>query len=330
MGEHAVEHARASLVAIEALREVIAQIASGLRDAEGQRMRRLAAEQIAPCRAVAQMADDVARRGEADAEHARLRRVVAQFVDRARFRQRALREPHRARIHEFERHRPPLRGLRASHRQHGVIAGRGFIRQAELLQVAAARAGDELLADAPHDRRAVVGGHRRVQPEPAIGPRRTRIPARPHQREAQPQRQRIAEIRRARRLVAGPAGAQIGEQHDAAAVVHFVEDAAVASLGIGRAQDADVAAVLDAAARVARRLVDVDDAAVGGMRRVEFADRDAVEPLVGARRAEGGAADERRARRDLDCGDHPKSSFSARSRPVPLPPRRSSAESTGR
>ena len=39
------------LVAVEALREVIAQIASGLRDAECQRVGRLAAEQVATGRA---------------------------------------------------------------------------------------------------------------------------------------------------------------------------------------------------------------------------------------------------------------------------------------
>ena len=87
MGEHAVEHAAAGFVAIEALCEVIAQITSGLRDAEGQRVRRLTAEQVARRRAVAQMTDDVARGGEADAEDTRLRRLVAQFVDRSRFRQ---------------------------------------------------------------------------------------------------------------------------------------------------------------------------------------------------------------------------------------------------
>ena len=54
MGEHAIEHARARFVAVEALGEVIAQIASGLRDAEAQRMRRLTAEQVASGRAVAQ------------------------------------------------------------------------------------------------------------------------------------------------------------------------------------------------------------------------------------------------------------------------------------
>ena len=179
-----------------------------------------------------------------------------------------------------------------------------FIGQAELLEIAAARTGDEFLADAPHDRRAVVGGDRRVQPKSAIGMWRTRVPAGPQQGESAPQRQCVAEIRRSRWLVAGLAGAQVGEQHHPAAVVHLVEDAAIAVLGIGRTKDADVAAVLDHAARVARCLVDVDDAAIGRMRRIEFADSNAVEPLIGAGRTEFGTANQRCTRGDLDRSDH--------------------------
>ncbi len=62
--------------------------------------------------------------------------------------------------------------------------------------------------------------------------------------------------------------------------------------------------VLDHAARVARCLVDIDDAAVGRVRGIELAYRNAVEPFIGAGRTEFGAPNERCTRGDLDCGDH--------------------------
>ena len=82
------------------------------------------------------------------------------------------------------------------------------------------------------------------------------------------------------------------------------KDAAVAAFGISRTQNADVAAVFDVAARIARCLVDVDDAAVGTVSGIELADCDAIESLVGAGAAKACAADERRARGNFDCRDH--------------------------
>ena len=193
------------------------------------------------------------------------------------------------------------------------------------MQVAAARAGDEFLADAAHDRRAIVGCDRSIEAKAAIGPRCARVPAGPDQVKPESAARRVAEVGGGRRLIARLAGAQIGEQHDPAAVVHLVQDAAVAAFRIGRTQDADVAPELDVAACIARRLVDVDDTAVASMRGIELADGDAVQPFIGAGRVPKAAPATNGAREVISIAV-----IIAKNPPVPLPPRRSLAGSTGR
>src|SRR6185503_13501784 len=102
MGEEAVEHPCAGLIAVEALGKMVAQVASRLRDAESQRVRHRATKQFAAGCFLAQMADQVARRGKADAEDSRLRCSIAQFVDRTRLGSCAVCQAHRARVDELE------------------------------------------------------------------------------------------------------------------------------------------------------------------------------------------------------------------------------------
>src|ERR1700730_16619135 len=58
-----------------------------------------------------------------------------------------------------------------------------------------------------------------------------------------------------------------------------------------RLQDAEVALILDVPARVARGPVEVDDAGIQGMRRIEFAEHRAVQPLISPRGAKFCAAE---------------------------------------
>src|SRR5262249_15600360 len=75
-------------------------------------------------------------------------------------------------------------------------------------------------------------------------------------------------------------------QELAAAVVHLVQDLAVPAGAVGRPQHEPVGLVLDQAAGVPRRALDVDDALVQGIGRVELASRRAPDALVRARGAE--------------------------------------------
>src|ERR1700744_3591452 len=108
------------------------------------------------------------------------------------------------------------------------------MRQAELREFTAARAGDELLANSPNDRCTIVCGDWRIETKTAIGARRTSVPTGPYEGEDTPHGQRIPQIGRSLRLVPHLARAKIGKQHDAPAVVHFVEDAAITILRINR------------------------------------------------------------------------------------------------
>ena len=236
MGEHAIEHARAAFVGVEALRDVVAQVAAGLRDAESQRVRHRPAEQIGAV--AAQMADQVARRGKPDAQHARVGRVIVQFVDRARLRQRALRQPAAPCAHR--RTRTPRRAVARS-ASAAPSAPRSCRRLRATAGTPAARRG-ACRRRIPRGCAARSVCRRRWRPaRPATGPVAFGAPgSQPDHTSVNPSRSGSALPSSAAvgRCVARRAGAQVGEQHDPAAVVHFVQDAAVAAFRIGRMQDA--------------------------------------------------------------------------------------------
>ena len=167
-----------------------------------------------------------------------------QFVDRTRFRLRALRQqPHRARIDEFERH--PFAVARtasaAPSKSHPRWRLRATVGTPATRQAACRTRTPRGCAA----RSAVL---RRSPPGTSSdNPVAFGAPAsQPDHTSVKPSRsgKAVAEIRRRLRCVARHAGAHIGEQHDAAAIVHFVQDAAIAARRIGRAQDDEVAAVL--------------------------------------------------------------------------------------
>jgi hypothetical protein len=73
---------------------------------------------------------------------------------------------------------------------------------------------------------------------------------------------------------------------------------AVAFGGVLRPQDEDVGRIFDLAAGVARRLVDIGDALVGGIVRIDLTARGADHALIGADLAERGAVGQ-----GFDLGD---------------------------
>ena len=85
-----------------------------------------------------------------------------------------------------------------------------------------------------------------------------------------------------------------------AAVVDVVEQRAVALGHVDGLEDVEVGGILDHAARVARRLVEIDDRGVERMRGIELAVEAADDLLVGADLAEGLPGRERLLPADLD------------------------------
>src|SRR3954463_4666715 len=67
-----------------------------------------------------------------------------------------------------------------------------------------------------------------------------------------------------------------------AAIGHVVDEAPVAAAEIERLQDSEVAAILDIAARVACSPIEIDDAGILRMCRIDFAEYRAVQMLIGA------------------------------------------------
>jgi hypothetical protein len=72
VGVHAVENAAMRYGLVETLADEVAEVAAALRDAEGQRLADSWAGRIAGARVMAQEIDEVARGGEADAQHLRV------------------------------------------------------------------------------------------------------------------------------------------------------------------------------------------------------------------------------------------------------------------
>ena len=88
-----------------------------------------------------------------------------------------------------------------------------------------------------------------------------------------------------------------------AAVEHLVEQEAIGLGGIGRPQDENVDLVLDHAAGIARRLVEIDDYLVLRRGRIKLALGDPRDPQIGADLAEGVTLGKRLGRVEPDLGD---------------------------
>ena len=130
------------------------------------------------------------------------------------------------------------------------------------------------------------------------------VPAGPHDGVAAAEREAEAGIeQRAGIIVVGRRFVDAGQQGLAAAIVHLVEDDAIAAARIERAQDEEIGLVFDEAARIARRLVEIDDRLVLRRLRIELALGGAAHALIGTGLAERLALRERLDGIDLDLGD---------------------------
>ena len=310
--EHAVEHFSAALVLVHAEFEVVAQIATALRDADRESVAHRCAvrgERIGGAfligLLIAQETDHVAGRCVADADDLRFGRLVPKLVNLDRRKFRALRrQPDRLLVGELPllgRHLDALILLARAHREPRLrlVGRRRRITQLDDRAVRRAARGDlELLADAFDDGRAVFLGHREFRREPGARPRSVRVPSRPYDRVAALECEIVAEFLDRLGIVGDGLRDLRGvlqpvDQEFAAAVVDLVEQHAAALLRIRRPQDVDVGLILDHAARVARRFVEIDDALVLGRVRIEFAFGHTADTDVGADLAELMAIDER-------------------------------------
>ena len=311
--EDAVDHPAAALVLVEAQRLVVVEIARRLRDREGQRVLDVARERVGITKVVgpgvAQEGNEVARRREAQARHERVLGDVGELVDRA-LQERAARQlDGGAGVRGVV---PAARGdvgrRLAQVRLHGEPRLRlveGGRRIGERARRCRGVVEDDVLVRRARNRRAVaVRRHRHGDGEVVVAGWRRDVPAVPRQAVALVHQERVARIRRGGRVVAA-ARAVEGAEELVAAVVDLDEQLVVAVAQIDRLQDVDVHRVLDVAARVARRELDVGDDPVASVVRVDFAVGLAAQLLVGA----GGPERARHARdrilegRRLDAGD---------------------------
>ena len=161
------------------------------------------------------------------------------------------------------------------------------------------RAGDEFLPNALGQ--AVDDGDLQRQPGRF---RRTGVPPRPQQRKPEPEGQCVAHLGGGFPAVANDARAEIGDHHDAAAVVDLIDQSPIAERRIGRRQENEIGFVFDQTGRVARRHAQQRDAIVAGMRRIERPRRGAFHPLIRPGGPKRGSAGQRRSRFDFDARDH--------------------------
>ena len=139
--------------------------------------------------------------------------------------------------------------------------------------------------------------------QPASARSDVALPAAPHQRVAPSHQEPVAGVLCGRRIVAAGRAVELDQRPQVSAIVDVVEQRAVAFGEIGRLEDQEVGRVFDLAARIARRALDVDDAGIERMRRVELAVETANHLLVRTDLTERLAGSKRFLPRDLDPRD---------------------------
>ncbi|TMD86258.1 MAG: hypothetical protein E6I78_06095 [Chloroflexi bacterium] len=128
-------------------------------------------------------------------------------------------------------------------------------------------------------------GH--AQREPLITREDIALPSSPGNRVALLHQQAITKIGRGLRIIDPGRLVEAVQDDLVAAIVHLEDQLLVPPAQVDRPQEVDVAADLDQAARISRRLVEVGDGGVAGVQRIEPQINRAGDPLVGARRTEG-------------------------------------------
>ena len=144
--------------------------------------------------------------------------------------------------------------------------------------------GDELLPHHAGD----AGDDRKARRQAIVARRHVALPAAPHQREAATHQKAVAGM-----LGVPAVGRTVEPRHDrlVAAIGHVVDEAPIPAIEIERLQDPKVAPILDIAVRVARGPIEIDDAGIQRVCRIEFAEYCAVQALIGPDGAEFRAAE---------------------------------------
>ncbi len=274
----------------------MAQKPARLRYPEGESMgdRRHRAGRAA---AIAQKGDEVAGRRIADAHHRRTGRLVPDLVNLERGKTAARRQqPDRALIDKLPALRRDLGAgvaLAVAHGEPRFFRVGRHRRVAEPHDIAVARrarADVEFVADAAHHRPAAFDRGWEACRHAVVDPRRSRIPARPDEAPAAPEGKAETDILCHLRVVGvgvAPGFVEPAEDHLAAAIGHVIDEHPARGLRLGRPQDEEIGLVLDHAAGIPRRLVEIDDDPAGRCRRIDFALGNAGDPHIGSGRAKG-------------------------------------------
>ncbi len=141
MGEHAVKHPPSIFITIEALRDVIPQVTTGLGNPEGQRVLDRPPEQVRAM--MPKVTDHISRCRVADTQHPRLRCLIAHLVNRPGLDR--CQRPHRPVIHHLGRQRNSRCHLCAPYRHAG--SPHCLVGQLERRVHAEPRPRNEFLAD---------------------------------------------------------------------------------------------------------------------------------------------------------------------------------------
>ena len=323
---HAVEHLAVAFVAVESVVEIRAEKPSALRDAESDRTpNRTGRNGPRVGRLVLQHRDRVADRRRSQAHERRVFSRVDDLVDLVRLELRVeihLRPiPGEAPL--IARNDPALSLDRIADRQH--VVGRRRIEDGvrRVIAIGERMIGFTFRDDevAAHDAaywlavlrhpstrlgrtlRLSKGRDRWIDAHEACPLRRVELPSNPQQRETLLHQKTVAHVGQRRWIEAARRVVEESEHPLAAAVRHFVEQRAVATLDSFWLDEEEVGRELDLAGRIARRVVDVRDDAVRRQRGIDGEEDLAGELLVRTGRAERLSSDEIGARRHLDPHD---------------------------
>ena len=323
MGEQAVEHAAALGVGVEAVVDIVANGAPGLRAAPAIGFFNRSQQGVSGFR-VAQKRDEIAHRGMAEAEHQRGGAGVDQFVDpaggeaavdvemRARGHQSGVGALHVQTDAAFEAGEAPIRARHDLARRMGVLPAcqRRLLSRHHFVAARRCPAGQRQnchpLAPDIFDAHDALHGapalhrHRQVEQHPPIARQQVALPGAPDHRIAAAQEKAVAGMRGGLRIVAGARVVEIDQCPLVAAVAPVEENSAIAARGIDRAEDCDVAGEGDQAIGPAQCEIDVGDRALTGRRGIDGVVRAGADHFIGPGRTECRAAGKGHAADDLE------------------------------
>ena len=309
--EDAVEHLAPLLVLVEALIEEVPQKTAALRDAPADGVTE-ARHRVVRGRVVLHEADQIARAGQADADHPGIGAAIDNVVDAAGL--EAAVEGDGAAVDEVParaRDDLTLRGRIVAHR-HRVVGTVRIQHRIGLVRAIGDRCGvgalveDEVAANEAGDPLAVIrgpstglgtslriskAGDRHLHPHRARAFRHVPLPSHPEQGEALTHEGAVAELRFLRRIRRAGGLLERLQQRLPAAVADLVEQPAVAAVRIDRFQQVEIGARLDLASRVARRQPQIDDVVIARQLGIEAEVDLADQLLVRPRRAERAAVE---------------------------------------